>query len=111
MPTRRTRPLPSTDDEIEIGWHLARKAWGHGYASEAGTAVLRCGFSDLGLGRICALVNPQNIRSAAVARRIGLQWMETTNRYYDGDREGPGHGSTPAFPNQAPPPKSWGADP
>jgi RimJ/RimL family protein N-acetyltransferase len=34
--------LPSTG--VEAGWRLARSAWGHGYASEAGLAVLDYGF-------------------------------------------------------------------
>jgi RimJ/RimL family protein N-acetyltransferase len=31
---------------IELGWRLARPAWGNGYATEAGQAVLRYGFDD-----------------------------------------------------------------
>src|SRR5437870_1867653 len=27
--TTMLKPAPSTSDEIEIGWHLARKAWGN----------------------------------------------------------------------------------
>src|SRR5438034_841932 len=29
------KPLPG-HPEIEVGWHLARRAWGNGYATEAG---------------------------------------------------------------------------
>ena len=77
--------LPPSDHEIEVGWHLARRVWGKGYASEAGTAVLRYGFVQLGLDRIFAVIKPENVRSVAVAERIGMRWLESTNRYYAGE--------------------------
>src|SRR4029079_8793432 len=77
--------IPPTDDVTEIGWHLARRAWGKGYASEAALEVLRYGFDDLGLERIIAVIKPQNVRSGAVAKRIGMRWLEKTNRFYGGE--------------------------
>lgn len=79
------KQLPPTSDQIEIGWHLARRVWGNGYASEAARVVLQYGFTDLSLERIFAVIKPGNIRSAAVARRIGMQLIERTNRYYGGE--------------------------
>lgn len=78
-------PIPPARDEIEIGWHLARRFWGKGYASEAARTVLRYGFTDLGLRRICAVMDPMNIRSSGVARRIGMEWVGRTRQYYDGE--------------------------
>jgi len=78
------KPLPPTTDEIEVGWHLIRRVWGRGYASEGAVAVLRYGFETLELDQILAVVEPANHRSAAVARRIGMQWLERTTRYYGG---------------------------
>jgi RimJ/RimL family protein N-acetyltransferase len=78
------KPLPPTSDEIEVGWHLARRVWGRGYASEAARALLRYGFEELALDEILAVVAPANARSAAVARRIGMSWRDRTTRYYDG---------------------------
>lgn len=63
--------LPETA-EIEVGWHLARSAWGHGYAMEAARACLDYGFHVLGLHRIVAVVRPDNPRSIAVTRRLGM---------------------------------------
>lgn len=57
---------------IEAGWRLARTAWGHGYASEAATAVLDYGFRTLGLAEILAVTTVTNTRSQAVMRRIGM---------------------------------------
>jgi RimJ/RimL family protein N-acetyltransferase len=79
------KPLPPTTDEIEIGWHLNRRVWGKGYASEAATCVMRYGFEKLHLDRILAVVRPENVRSVAVARRIGMRYLERTNRYYGGE--------------------------
>jgi len=80
------KPLVSaTNDEIEIGWHLNRRVWGKGYASEAARRVLEYGFGELHLERIFAVVKPGNDRSVAVARRIGMQWLERTTQYYNGE--------------------------
>ncbi len=57
---------------VEIGWRLARASWGHGYASEAATAVLDHGFSALGLSEIVSFTAVRNLRSRAVMERIGM---------------------------------------
>ncbi|MEV7444361.1 GNAT family N-acetyltransferase [Streptomyces sp. NPDC091204] len=57
---------------VEIGWRLARSAWGQGYASEAARAVLAHGFDTLGLPEILAVTTATNHRSQAVMRRIGM---------------------------------------
>ena len=57
---------------VEIGWRLARAAWGQGYATEAALAVLAHGFDTLGLGEILAVTTAANLRSQAVMRRIGM---------------------------------------
>ncbi|MFD9129504.1 GNAT family N-acetyltransferase [Kitasatospora sp. NPDC059571] len=57
---------------VEIGWRLARPAWGHGYATEAARAVLAFGFDTLRLPEILAVTTAGNLRSRAVMRRIGM---------------------------------------
>lgn len=59
----------------EIGWRLARHAWGHGYATEAATASLAHGFGPMALPRIIAYTASTNLPSMAVMRRIGMQPM------------------------------------
>jgi RimJ/RimL family protein N-acetyltransferase len=58
--------------EVEIGWMLARDAWGHGYATEAATAVLSWGFEKLNTPTIYSWTSTSNHRSAAIMRRIGM---------------------------------------
>jgi RimJ/RimL family protein N-acetyltransferase len=57
---------------VEIGWRLARSAWGQGYATEAAQAVLAYGFDTLELPEILAVTTSTNLRSQAVMRRIGM---------------------------------------
>ena len=68
--------LPGWERTVEVGWRLRRDAWGHGYATEAGRAGLAYGFETLGLREIVSLIHPHNLRSAAVARRLGLELRE-----------------------------------
>ena len=55
---------------VEVGWRLARDAWGHGYATEGGAASLAWGF--LGLAEIVSFTAPANARSRAVMERLGM---------------------------------------
>ena len=57
---------------VELGWRLARPAWGHGYATEAGLAALAYGFDTRGLPEIVAVTMARNLRSRAVMQRIGM---------------------------------------
>jgi RimJ/RimL family protein N-acetyltransferase len=63
---------PEMSDRVEVGWRLAREAWGHGYATEGGAEALRAGFQVLRLREIVAFVHPDNARSLAVAARLGM---------------------------------------
>jgi RimJ/RimL family protein N-acetyltransferase len=69
--------LDEVDDEmpfagVEIGWRLARPAWGHGYATEAARAVLDYGFVTLGLTEILAVTTVGNERSQDVMRKLRM---------------------------------------
>ncbi|WP_406095453.1 GNAT family N-acetyltransferase [Kitasatospora purpeofusca] len=69
--------LDEVDEEVpftgvEIGWRLARSAWGHGYATEAARAVLAFGFDTLRLPEILAVTTATNLRSQAVMTRLGM---------------------------------------
>lgn len=60
---------------VEIGWRLKRSAWGFGYATEAATACLAYGLSELGLERIYAFAVASNERSVRVMRKIGMRFV------------------------------------
>jgi RimJ/RimL family protein N-acetyltransferase len=57
---------------VEIGWRLARRFWGHGYATEGAEASLRVGFEQLGLPEIVSYTALPNAPSRAVMERIGM---------------------------------------
>jgi RimJ/RimL family protein N-acetyltransferase len=65
-------PLDAKGPEMEIGWRLRPAFWGAGYASEAAGALLRYGFSRVGLAEVIAEIDAANGASIAVAERIGL---------------------------------------
>jgi RimJ/RimL family protein N-acetyltransferase len=60
---------PHTD----IGWRLVRSAWGRGYATEAAGAALDDAFARLRLAHVLAYTAPDNVRSQAVMKRLGLR--------------------------------------
>lgn len=57
----------------EIGWRLARSAWGRGYATQAARAALAFGFGELGLAEIVSFTALANARSIAVMERLGMR--------------------------------------
>ncbi len=59
--------------EIEIGYALAKDAWGRGLAAEAGARILRYGFETLGFERVIASARPENARSIRVMEKMGMR--------------------------------------
>lgn len=57
---------------VEVGWRLARTAWGRGFATEAARESLRYGLHDLGLDEIVSFTAVGNARSRRVMERIGM---------------------------------------
>jgi RimJ/RimL family protein N-acetyltransferase len=57
-------------DDFEIGFVLARRAWGRGIATEIGKAQLVFGFEQLGCARLLGLVNPQNTPSIHALEKL-----------------------------------------
>ncbi|VVC77260.1 hypothetical protein AQUSIP_25870 [Aquicella siphonis] len=58
---------------VEIGWRLASRHWGQGYATEGAKAVLKYGFDELGLREIVSFTVPANTRSIRVMEKIGMR--------------------------------------
>ncbi|MEO7762671.1 MAG: GNAT family N-acetyltransferase [Casimicrobiaceae bacterium] len=57
----------------EIGYALARNAWGHGYMTEALGALIDFGFGELNLNRLEADIDPRNTASATSLERRGFR--------------------------------------
>ena len=55
----------------ELGWTIASKFWGKGYASEAARAAIGHAFGTLGWTHLVSLIHPDNHRSARLAERLG----------------------------------------
>lgn len=59
-------------DEVEIGYRLAPAFWGRGLGTEIAMATLAYGFETLGLDSIIAIVQPANVASVRLIRKIGF---------------------------------------
>jgi RimJ/RimL family protein N-acetyltransferase len=75
------RPLPPDEEDVEVGWHLHPTVWGRGYATEIGRAAARRAF-DTGIDEVFAIVRPGNERSSQVARRLGMEYVGRTDKYW-----------------------------
>jgi RimJ/RimL family protein N-acetyltransferase len=93
-------PLPGDGAAVEIGWHLNPEYWGAGYATEAGRGAIALAFGvdtvghhEVGPGiasrparpvldSVKAVVDPDNVRSMRVCRRLGMRHCGQTTEYY-----------------------------
>jgi ribosomal-protein-alanine N-acetyltransferase len=66
--------------EIELNYVLSPAAWGKGYATEIGRAIIAWAFSAKHLGRVIALIDPDNHASERVAKRLGMRLERKTIR-------------------------------
>lgn len=58
---------------IQVGYGLAKAAWGRGFATEMASAVLRHGFGDLKLPQIAGMASLPNVASQRVLEKVGLE--------------------------------------
>jgi RimJ/RimL family protein N-acetyltransferase len=74
--------------EVELGYDLAKRFWGQGFATEAAAASLDHCFSVLGLTRVVSIIHPDNTASVRVARKLGMTeeravvWRDQSLRLY-----------------------------
>ena len=61
-----------TSDYLDFGYRIAREHWGRGFATEAGRAVLRHGFADLGFASVVAISYVENAASIRVIEKLGF---------------------------------------
>jgi RimJ/RimL family protein N-acetyltransferase len=65
--------LPVVLPAVEVGWRLARSAWGRGLATEGARAALSHAFGPLGLSSVISIIDPVNERSVRVAEKLGMR--------------------------------------
>jgi ribosomal-protein-alanine N-acetyltransferase len=58
--------------EIEVAYLLDKNFWHQGLATEAANGILTYAFKNMNLSRIICLMDPDNIASQKVAKRIGM---------------------------------------
>jgi RimJ/RimL family protein N-acetyltransferase len=76
--------------EVELAYVLGRAHWGHGYATEAGRAVLAYGFEELGVARVLSPINSANTRSIRLAQRLGCRIRRNLHPRPSPYRDAPG---------------------
>jgi len=67
-------------NQYEIIYVLAKSAWGKGFATEVARSLKDYAFNELGLKRVTALIDPDNVKSEKVATKIGLRYEKDTVR-------------------------------
>jgi RimJ/RimL family protein N-acetyltransferase len=72
--------------EVELGYYLARKAWGKGYATELSRPFTKLAFTQLELDRVVAVVRPGNDASKNVLAKAGFAFV-AHEHHYDEDVE------------------------
>jgi len=74
-------PLGGQGPDVELGYTLARSAWGHGYATELGHALIEHAFALLRVPRVVAQVEPANLASRHVLEKLGMTEREQRTAY------------------------------
>ena len=75
------RLLPPSDEDLELSWQLNPDEWGKGYAAEAARALIAWAFTQE-IDELFAVARPTNVRAVATVKRLGMQWVGETTKYY-----------------------------
>jgi ribosomal-protein-alanine N-acetyltransferase len=65
----------------ELNYWVGRPYWGQGIATEAAKALLRFGFTELGLNKIFAAYMTRNPASAKVMAKLGMTYEGTLRQH------------------------------
>lgn len=79
-------------DDVELGYRLRRSAWGKGYGAEGSVALIRKGFTELGVQRVFARTMAVNLASRRVMEKLGLTLVRTFHESWPDPIEGAEHG-------------------
>ncbi|MFC9331951.1 GNAT family N-acetyltransferase [Kitasatospora sp. NPDC057015] len=75
------RLSPPYEDDLEMSWQVAPEAWGQGYATEGGRALIAWAFTQ-DAEELFAVARPTNVHAIAMAKRLGMEWVGETTKYY-----------------------------
>jgi [ribosomal protein S5]-alanine N-acetyltransferase len=75
------RRMPPHQEDLELAWQFVPDHWGQGYATEAARAVADWAFRN-SAHELFAVTRPANQRAERLARRLGMQWVGETDKYY-----------------------------
>lgn len=85
-------PEGSSPGDAELGYRLRKSAWGNGYGTEGSRALIRHGFTELGVQRVLATTMAVHIASRRVMEKAGLSLTRTFHQPWpytiDGDEHG-----------------------
>lgn len=79
-------------DEAELGYRLRKSAWGRGYGTEGSRALIRKGFTELGVQRVFASTMAVNVASRRVMEKAGLTLERTFHQSWPELIDGAEHG-------------------
>lgn len=77
--------VPMDDDKWEVGYHIAQKYTGNGYATEAVQAFLPVIMKQLGIDSILGICLAENIASVKVMERCGFDKQYEDIGNYQGE--------------------------
>ncbi|GGO90913.1 GNAT family N-acetyltransferase [Wenjunlia tyrosinilytica] len=87
------RPVEAGSGEVvELGYRLRTRAWGRGCATEGARALVRKGFTELGVRRVVATTMSVNTGSRRVMEKAGLTYVRTLHETWPEYIEGAEHG-------------------
>ena len=84
-------PASGADGDVELGYRLRRAAWGRGYATEGSRALIRTGFTELGVQRVVAETLAEHAGSRRVMEKAGLALARSFLRRWPDPVEGDEH--------------------
>ena len=85
-------PQGGRPDEPELGYRLRKSAWGNGYATEGSRALIRKGFTELGVARVFASTMAVNVASRRVMEKSALTLVRTFHEPWADVIDGAEHG-------------------
>lgn len=68
-------------NELEIGYAIAKHAWGKGFATEAARVFLQYAFEQLKPEKIVAVAEPENFSSRRVMEKLGMKFVQFGDFY------------------------------